>query len=289
MSSETQSNLRSLHPRVNSIRVNNFSLQSSLESGQFFRYRKVDSTYYLAAQEKIVAVRQHGNRLWYEGASEKWIREFFNLDADLESVYSDLQADPILSEAIDKFRGLRILRQDPWECLISFICSTARSIPIITENLDRLCRHYGEEKRLDDIVMWTFPPMGSLDSDRVLRNCKSGFRAKYLVRANEQVTRDVIDEIRSADYTEAKGILMTVPGVGEKVADCVLLFGFGFMEAFPVDTWVQQAVSNLYFSGKRRTPRQIREWAADRFGPNAGYAQQYLYHSYRAAARALQL
>jgi len=267
--------------------IDNFSLQFSLESGQFFRYRKVKDTYYLAAKEKIVSVRQEENRLWFERAPGRWVRNFFDLDADLESVYRELGRDRHLSRAIADYRGLRILRQDPWECLISFICSTARSIPIITENLDRLCRRYGEEKRLGPVTLWTFPPVGSLNSDPELRRCKSGFRAKYLVQANKRATPDFISQIKSADYIEAKKILMTLPGVGEKVADCVLLFGFGFREAYPVDTWIQQAVSNLYFGGKRQSPNRIREWAADRFGPHAGYAQQYLYHAYRTAAGVL--
>lgn len=211
---------------------------------------------------------------------------YLGLDQPLRSIERTLASDRVLARILPATSGIAILRQDPWECLISFIVSAFNNIPKIELALKRLSARFGEA--LPD-GGHAFPRPAALASARegTLRDCVLGYRAPY-VRAVARLVASGSFDLRAPHalaYAEAKRMLLTLPGVGEKVADCVLLFAYGHGEAFPVDVWVRRAVQRWYFGGAPATEREIRAFARRRFGALAGYAQQHLFSYVRRRAR----
>lgn len=193
-----------------------------------------------------------------------------------------LCTDSVLRQILPHTRGISILAQDPWEVLCSFLVSQNNNIPKIRLTIERLCQALGEPIPTSRGVSFTFPsPDRMADAPvRILRASALGYRTDSL-RATARLVADGrvdFEALRQAPLEEARAALTELPGVGEKVAECVLLFGLGHEEAFPVDVWVRRAVEDLYFGGRSRTPRAIRAWARERFGSLAGWAQQHLYH-----------
>jgi N-glycosylase/DNA lyase len=255
-----------------------FSLKHTLESGQFFRFAERGGAYAVVRGQRLFRVRQDGDTLTYDGADLWFLREFLGLDQDFEAIEAALRRDRRLWDALDYAPGLRILRQDPWECTAAFITSIASNIPRITGNLADLAREYGMPVRLGSLSGHTFPRPDRLDDEAGLRNLKLGFRASYLVQAARLARSGILEEIGSLSYEDAKDTLMVIPGIAEKVADCVLLFGYGRLNAFPVDTWIRKVMIRLFFRGRKVPDRAIRAFASERWGDLAGVAQQYLYH-----------
>lgn len=262
-----------------SVRAIPFSLAHTLESGQFFRFsRSGEGRYAVHTGGRLFTVRQEGDLLHVQGTTREFLSDFFSLDHDLAAIDAALRRDPVLRPALDAFPGLRILRQDPWECLAAFLLSIASNIPRITRNIADLARVYGTPATLGSMESNEFPDPGELTDEKALRRLKLGFRATYLVQAARLTRSGLLEDIASLPYEEAKDALMVTPGVAEKVADCVLLFSYGHLNAFPVDTWIRRVMTTLYFGGRRRPDRAIRAFAQERWGDRAGYAQQYLYH-----------
>ena len=255
-----------------------FSLRHSLESGQFFRYTAQDGVYTVLRGQRYFQVRQEGDTLEYEGSDLWFLREFFALDQDFADIERGLRRDRKLWEALDAYPGLRVLRQDPWECTASFITSIASNIPRITGNVNDMAREYGLPIKLGNLSSHTFPRPERLDDEEGLRRLKLGFRAAYLVQAARLARSGILEDIASMSYENAKDTLMVMPGVAEKVADCVLLFAYGRLNAFPVDTWIRKVMIRMFFKGRKVPDRAIREFASERWGEHAGVAQQYLYH-----------
>ncbi|HXX94463.1 MAG TPA: hypothetical protein VEN81_12575, partial [Planctomycetota bacterium] len=189
-----------------------------------------------------------------------------------------LRRDPKLRPAVERHPGLRLLRQDPWECTAAFILSIASNIPRIRRNVADLARTYGEPQTLGRIESPAFPRPHELGGEPDLRRLRLGFRAAYLVGSARLARGGILEEVEGLPYEEAREILMVMPGVAEKVADCILLFAFGHRGAFPVDTWIRKAMTELYFGGRRTPDPALRAFAQERWGDLAGYAQQYLYH-----------
>lgn len=255
-----------------------FSLRHSLESGQFFRYAEMDGAYTLIRGQRLFRVRQDGETLTYDGADLWFLREFLGLDQDYAAIEATLRLDRRLWEALDFAPGLRILKQDPWECTAAFITSIASNIPRISGNIADMAKEYGIPIRLGSLAGHTFPRPDRLDDERGLRRLKLGFRASYLVQAARLARSGILEEIACLPYDEAKETLMVIPGIAEKVADCVLLFAYGRLNAFPVDTWIRKVMIRMFFKGRKVPDRAIRAFASERWGDLAGVAQQYLYH-----------
>jgi N-glycosylase/DNA lyase len=260
-----------------------FSLKHTVESGQFFRWTEKDGLYTLLRGQRLFRVRQDGETLVYDGADLWFLREFFALDQDFAPMERALRRDRKLWEALDFAPGLRILRQDPWECTAAFITSIASNIPRITGNVNGMAREYGLPIRLGGLSDHSFPRPERLDDEGGLRRLKLGFRAAYLVQAARLACSGILEEIASQSYDDAKETLMVIPGIAEKVADCVLLFAYGRLNAFPVDTWIRKVMIALFFKGRKVPDRAIRDFASERWGELAGLAQQYLYHWSRAS------
>jgi N-glycosylase/DNA lyase len=186
---------------------------------------------------------------------------------------------------------LRLLRQDPWECLASFICSSTKQIVQIQQIVASLCQRFGEPVlvRSGREPAFTFPPPERIAaaSESELRACKMGFRAPNLRVAARMAARGEVSLARVAalPVVEARAELMRLPGVGPKIADCVLLFAYGFPDAFPMDVWVMKALRRLYFPRRRVLVKRLQKFASTHFGPHAGYAQQYLFHYARVHAK----
>jgi len=210
------------------------------------------------------------------------LRRFLGVDEPLREIEGHLAGDAVLRRILPWTSGIAILRQDPWECLIGFIVSAFNNIPKIELTLSRLRERFGEPGHNG---VKTFPSAQALAnaSLRELRACVLGYRTRYVREAARLVARGAVDlnAPRSASYDDARRMLLAVPGVGGKVADCVLLFAYGKDEAFPVDVWVKRAVERWYFGGRARSERRIREFARERFGNLSGYAQQHLFYGIR--------
>ena len=270
---------------MKSIQIEDFDLASTLESGQVFRYVRTTEEYLVHARNRVFRVRQSGRTLYFDGAQERFITHYFGLDENYSEIIEALAHERIIGEAVRLYRGLRILRQDPWECLVSFLCSSAKNIAHIKVIVENLCRAFGEPVSLGNYQGYGFPREGTLDDLGRLKTVGLGFRARYIHEMNRLIQRGYLGNIVSKPYKEARILLMELPGVGEKVADCVLLFSMGFLQAFPIDTWIKRGMEETYFRGNRTSSRNIGSFARQHFGPFAGYAQQYLYHYWREKGR----
>ena len=270
-------------------------LAATLQSGQAFRWRPQGEAWSGFIGGEPMALRQvaggvevrcaDGTREAMPAALWRYLR----LDDDLPAIYRRLGRDPLLAESVERHWGLRLLRQDPWECLVAFICSTQSNIPRIARTQEALADALGRTTTLDGIARNAFPTpeaVAGAGEDR-LRRLGLGYRAAFVAGTAEAVARGGVDldGLRSAPYDDARARLMALPGVGEKVADCVLLFSMEKLESFPIDRWVRRAVEERYFSGRTVPYATLASWARETFGPAAGYAQQYLFYGRRLGPR----
>lgn len=263
------------------LKVNLFSLKDTIECGQFFRYTKIKDTYIVQSREKIFFVKQKSDNLYYEGVEASFLINFFRLDDDLELILKEIDKDPIIHQAILKYRGLRLIRQDPWECLFSFLCSSAKRISHIRSIIEMICRAYGEKIIYKNIIAYGFPEPYRIDNFSKLEIIGVGFRKDFLKEAVRHIDRQMLLNLKNLSYKDAKKELIRIFGVGKKIADCVLLYSLDFMEAFPIDTWIKKGIEKTYFDGERVTEEEMESFILNHFGQYAGYAQLYLYHFWR--------
>jgi len=270
----------------------------TLTSGQAFRWRKEEDGWVGVVHRHWVRLRLIAGGIFAEtvGPHEDWdwLEHYLQVNVDLQAVLDTFPADEPMRAARTACHGLRLLRQDPWECLASFILSSTKQILQIQQIVSLLCRSYGEEILVPagQDPVWTFPTAERLAdiSEAGLRACKMGFRAPFLLAAARRVAEGKLDlqALAELPVEAARAELIDLPGVGPKICNCVLLFAYGRQEAFPVDVWVMKALRQMYFPRRKRTLRQLQEFAATHFGPNAGYAQQYLFHYARSQMRRRQ-
>jgi N-glycosylase/DNA lyase len=259
------------------MKVKDFNLEHTLECGQIFRINRVDGWYYINAQDKFFKISQVEKEIEFHGVDKEFITHFFSLNENLSKILKGINKDKYIKKSIDKYRGLRIIKQDPWECLISFICSSASNIPRIKSKLKALSESFGKKVSLDGVYNYAFPTPGNINNYKKILNAKTGFRAKYIFEANNSVNSTNLNSLRTQSYKNAKNELKKINGVGDKVADCILLFSLGFNQAFPVDTWIKKTMQLLYFDNTTVSNEKVREFGLDYFGTYAGYAQQYLF------------
>ena len=270
-------------------------LATTLHSGQVFGWRWEEGWWNGVVEGHLVLLRRRRDGLEYRTALRParalapvlW--RFFRLDDDLAAIQEELSSDPLVAEAIGQHPGLRLLRQDPWECLTSFICSTHSNIPRIAGIMERLSVTYGRPVSMGSLTRHGRPGPEALAEagEARLRELGLGYRARYLAGSAAMVASGLIDleVLRHAPYAEAHEALRALPGVGEKVADCVLLFSLDKLEAFPIDRWVRRAMEEWYLGDGKLSYQAMEEWAQGHFGPLAGYAQQYLFYRRREVGR----
>lgn len=267
------------------MRVNapDFALRPTLESAQLFRAKPVKGGYEVYTGPRRLVARQAKGGVEVSGeggVDEAFVRHFFALDERYGDLAGRLAHCQELREAIEACRGIRIMRQDPWECLVGFVCSQCCNVARIERMIRALCEAVGAQAGKD--ARWrAFPEPGGLPGEDALRRLGLGYRAAYLSRLNAPWMRHWLHGLRLQGFESSRDALRSLPGVGEKVADCVLLYSLGFRQAFPVDVWIRRAMQQTYFGGRRAPDRDIQKLAADRFGRDAGYAQLFLFHHWR--------
>ncbi len=268
--------------------VKDFTLSEILECGQCFHFNQTgDEEYDVIAFGRALHIRQMGDTLILYGTSledyENIWRSYFDMENDYGRIKKQIaEADGALMPAINEKQGIRILNQDFFETLISFIISQNKQIPQIKQCVKNISHKFGKAIiGYNGETFYCFPDVSVLNlvSEEELRECKVGFRAPYIKCACKAVcegavTKEKLDRLNVAD---ARELLMTIKGVGEKVANCVLLFGLGRREAFPVDVWMKRIMEQMYFAGRDTKKCDIEAFANEKFGEFSGYAQQYLF------------
>ncbi len=308
-----------------------FDLGLTLKSGQVFRWREASvpdgcTAHFTGWIEGSPArVSQENSHLRVEGVSVEAARRFFSLDTDLPALARQMDVDEVIHSALQRHWGLRVIRQEPWECTASFILSAYNNIPRLTGMLDTLASRFGRPlapsrewvrsrsvravrrnswmKNTARTSKLTYPSPGrglspapgdgevgtvysfprpevlARVSERVLRNCGLGYRAPYLKAVAQKVAVGEVDleKLRGLEDEELRRALLTLPGIGEKVVECVMLFAYGRGAAFPVDVWIGRAMRQWYFRRRKVANRRIRQFARKHFGPHCGWAQQVLY------------
>lgn len=269
--------------------VRDFDLAQTLECGQCFHFVKLDEEeYVLAAKGRLLHVAQRGDTILFYDTEEKEYETIWKEYFDLERNYAEIKAkllakDTKLKDAIDSMWGVRILNQEFFETLISFIISQNKQIPHIKKIVADISEKFGTYKgSFGNVDMYAFPTLEQLKSasEQDFKELKTGFRAPYIMDAIRRNQDGQFDEnvLRKDDYETCIKSLMSIKGVGEKVANCVSLFGLGKREAFPVDVWIKRIMEAMYFEGKDTPKEHIAEYAKEAFGDLGGYAQQYLFY-----------
>lgn len=269
----------------------NYDLAATLSSGQAFRWQQKGEAWEGVIGSYFVRLKPTEGGIQAETATAAsdwgWLEEFLQSKTDLTAVLKTFPVDGPMTAAVESCNGLRLLRQDPWECLASFILSSTKQIVQIRQIVSLLCTRYGEPITVPDGMspVFAFPSPAKIASatEDDLRACKMGFRAPGLLAAARRIDGGQFDlgSLRKMSPAEARQKLMTLHGVGAKIADCVLLFAYGFDSAFPLDVWVKRALQQLYFPRRRASEKRLQRFSAAYFGPHAGYAQQYLFHYMR--------
>ena len=273
-----------------------FDLQASLESGQAHRWKKSNDWYDGVVYGEFIQIRQTGQVVEFasgpspEETAAIMLRDYFRLDDDIDAIYSDINRDGRVASMVRKYPGLRILRTEPWECLVAFICSANNNIARIHQLMERMANEFGSPLTLNGYTRHTFPSPADLAEagEGELRRLGLGCRAPYVDQASKAVLEGKLDlpDLIRMPYPEAKAALMEQKGIGSKIADCIAVFSLEKLEAFPIDVWIRRALAEWYFPGQKTPPdRILLEWAQEHFGRYGGYAQQYLFHGQRLRKR----
>ena len=263
-----------------------FDLEMTLDSGQVFHWDRHGPGFVGSIGDRPVYVEQRGSDLLVSEGAASHVHRYFALDHELGHICSAFPDDPAMSAARDYCRGLRIIRQPAWECLASFITSSMKQVAHIRQMSRALRERFGTRAMLYGNHVYLFPSADRLatTSEKELRGCALGYRAKNLLLTAQRVSSGEADleSWRSLPDDELRVRLCSLPGVGAKVANCVMLFAYERLRAFPIDVWIERVLRERYFPRRRKvTARRLREFCENYFGAHGGYAQQYLFHHAR--------
>lgn len=266
-----------------------FSIADTLECGQCFRYSKINDKYYtVIAFGKVLRVKERDDSIiFYNTTTEEfkiiW-EKYFDLNRDYNNIKNNISLnDEVIQKSVGFAPGIRILNQDFFECLISFIISQNRKIPMIMATIKNISKRYGQYLgNIEGEDYYSFPTVNELfnATEEELMECKAGFRAKYIVDAVKKVYEGIVDfnRFKNMETEKVRENLMEIKGVGPKVADCVLLFSCGRGEVFPTDVWVKRIMAYFYFDNRETAIKEIHLKAEKSYGQYAGFAQQYLFY-----------
>ena len=267
-------------------KVKNLNLRYTVESGQPLTFHAdCDWTagtvaYNNGTQLVTISVSKHGGLRISAKKVAQAENEFtsrFRVRDDMEKIYSEINTDPFMDSAIRHYNGMRLTLNDPWETTICFILSQYNNLKRIRKIVLEVKRRYGE-RAPDGSIGFPKPERIMALSERELMECGMGFRAKYIKSAAQMCTDSIdLKVLGGKDYDTVKSSLMEINGVGEKVADCIALMGYGKMEAFPIDVWVKRTLEKVYFKGRDKKINRLMDFAEERWGANRGYAQQYIF------------
>ncbi len=266
--------------------IKEFNIKQTFECGQCFRWEvEEDGSYTGIAYDHVINIKQRNQKIIIDNTTSEdfntiW-RRYLDLDRDYYAIKDKLSHDKVLRRAIGYGGGIRLLEQDVWECLLSFIISSNNMIPRIKAIISSLSKKYGKEITYNGKIYYTFPKPENLYNKALddLAFCRSGYRCKYILDAAKQVTEGTVklNALKQMDTNEARKELMKIKGIGPKVADCILLFSLNKYDVFPTDVWIKRVVENLYLGGEV-TIKDIQAFASKQYGDLAGFAQQYLFY-----------
>lgn len=261
------------------------NLENTINSGQVFLWTKQKEFWYGINGQDILKINNLGKITSY---SNKKYDFFRNID-DIEEIIKSISKDKTTKIAVKKYLGLRLIRQDPFQCFISFIVSSNSNIQKIKSSLEKISIKFGKKIQFDNKEFYMFPEPKKIANATIqeIQNCGVGYRAKFIIDAAKMVESRQIDfdQLKKSNYQNAKETILTVPGIGNKVADCILLFSLDKLEAFPLDRWMIRILKKYYLEKfeletKSITEKQyniLHEKIVKHFGPYAGYAQQFLF------------
>jgi len=273
-------------PALAEIAAPEFDLALTLGCGQVFHWRRHGAGWLGMIGKTPCYAEQRGDALLVPRGMEEIAAHYFALDHPLLEMRNTFPNDPAMNAAASACRGLRLVRQPPWECIATFITSAQKAVVHIAQISHTLRERYGRATTWNGERLFSYPDPAALGalSEADLRACALGYRAKNLLRTARMVASGEVrlDAVARLGDGEASAELQRLAGVGPKVAACALLFGFGRLAAFPIDVWIERILRSIYFAKKRKvTPKRLREFSAAYFGPYGGYAQQYLFHHAR--------
>lgn len=255
-----------------------FDVKETLECGQVFRYKVRDFGYtvYSSDQKADIYCQESGTKIFTN--NKKYFINYFDFCTNYAKIKSSLEANPILKDAIMYGSGIRILNSDPLEMIVEFMISQNNNIPRIKMIVEKLCENYGEKKG----DYFAFPTLSALKKIPLefFKSIGCGYRDKYLFESIKVLDESFIDRLKSMSTQDARVELMKLKGVGRKVADCILLFGFHKTDVFPTDTWIVKAYNSIYGTNETDA-RKISEHFTAIFGEYSGFAQQYLFYKMR--------
>lgn len=293
--------------------LNSLNPEITVNSGQMFLWENYKNSWYGVYKSHILKFSlDHKNsskgtydHLYFDSLPEldNWQQLVFRLDDDVNYISSCLTNDNMISQLFKKYSGLWLMRQDPFQCMISFACSSNTNIPMIRRMLKNLCRKFGIKREIDQKKFFTFPTTKSLAKASIneLCSCGIGYRAKTIKSLTEKIIIGTlnIEELSRCKYDEAKEKLLGIYGIGNKLADCILLFSLEKTEAFPIDVWIARSIYSYYrallnqesfkldIKSTKLSPNKynlLSKIMRQHFGKYAGYAQQYLYYHMRCSA-----
>ena len=275
---------------MKSIAAADFDLKKTLNCGQVFHWQQCGDGFAGAIGAKGTYLEQREDRLFYAGPTAKEIAHYLALDHPLAEICGSFPRDPAMAAANAFCHGLRIIRQPKWECLATFICSSMKQVAHIRQISLGLRKRFGTRTVTGVTEVYAFPNAARLaeSSEAELRECGLGYRAKNLLATAKMVANGDanLDAWQNLADDEMRARLCELPGVGVKVANCVMLFAYERLRAFPVDVWIERVLREQYFPRKRKvSARQLREFCDNYFGEHGGYAQQYLFHHARTGRR----
>lgn len=261
------------------------NLENTINSGQVFLWTKQKEFWYGINGQDILKINSSGKITSY--SNKKY--DFFRNDDNIKEIIKSISKDKITKTAVKKYLGLRLVRQDPFQCFISFIVSSNSNIQKIKSSLEKISMKFGKKIWFDNKEFYMFPEPRRIATATIqeIQNCGVGYRAKFIIDGAKMVESRQIDfeYLKKLNYQDAKNVILTVPGIGNKVADCVLLFSLDKLEAFPLDRWMIRILEKYYLGKfeletKSITEKQyniLHEKIVNYFGPYAGYAQQFLF------------
>ncbi|MGY5147053.1 MAG: DNA-3-methyladenine glycosylase 2 [Candidatus Nitrosopumilus sp. bin_7KS] len=261
------------------------NVENSINSGQVFLWKKNKDMWYGVNGQDILKISKTGKIKSYQNTKP----DFFRKRDDIEKIIKSISRDSVTNKAVKQYLGLRILEQDPFQCLISFIVSSNSNIQKIKNSLEKISRKFGEKAEFDDQEFFLFPKPEIIAKASIneIKSCGVGYRAKFIKEAANMMALKKInfEYLKKCNYLEAKKEICKIPGVGNKVADCILLFSLDKLESFPLDRWMIRILEKYYsdkfqLETKSITEKQyeiLHEKIVNHFGPYAGYAQQFLF------------
>jgi len=275
------------------VTVERFSLVDTIECGQTFTWMREGEGYINAEMGQVIYVEQRDDKLLYETSKSESVplREMFRLGDPLDEIQTDIMRDSVMRQSIEFAPNLRIINDPFFPCLISFICSSCKNIPAIHRMMANIRRRFGPEYSFRGKIYFGFPSPEQLSEASIkdLERLELGYRAKYVRQTTESIVNGSISErsLKKMTYADAHRTLKSLHGVGDKVADCVCLFSLGFLEAFPIDVWIERVIREHYdiFTETGKGYARKSEAARKYFGRYGGYAQEYLYNYFRSQGR----